>query len=143
MGERSLARELHDAFGNLSKRKQHRYATESARGEAGVLNYLTFQEDGVSAGQLKEKINVGSGRMADILKSLESKSLIRRNTNTEDYRKVIVSITEEGKRTAEERRKTVQKGYEGLIEYLGTEETQELIRLLKRVDEYDELNNPE
>ena len=109
---------------------------DSIRGEYGVLNCLMELEDGASAGELGKRLHVVPGRMADILKSLESKQLIIRNRDENDRRIVKVTITEEGKRASKVKRAEIHEEYEGLFRLLGEKDVKELIRLLKIVLSY-------
>ena len=94
--EEKLGVELYNLLAELLNRKINRTVLDSIRGEYGVLRYLVYVEDNVSAGVLTEQLHVVPGRMTDILKSLESKGLIKRYRSQEDKRKVKVCITDEG-----------------------------------------------
>ncbi len=50
-------------------------------GEIGVLSMLAFDQNPVTAGELSEKLNVTTARIARILNSLESKQYIRRKND--------------------------------------------------------------
>ena len=98
--EERLGVELYNLLAELLNRKINRTVLDSIRGEYGVLRYLAYVEDNVSAGVLTEQLHVVPGRMTDILKSLESKGLIKRYRSQEDKRKVKVCITDEGREEA-------------------------------------------
>ncbi|HCO28113.1 MAG TPA: MarR family transcriptional regulator [Lachnospiraceae bacterium] len=99
---------------------------------------MTLCEDGLTSGELKEKIGVGSGRISDILRSLESKKLIQRMTDPEDNRRVRVYVTEKGKDFAKEKHDLMKKRLVHLMDFLGEKDAKELIRLMKRIKEYQE-----
>ena len=132
----NLGEELYSLLAELLNRKINRTVQDSIRGEYGVLRYLLYVKDNESAGALTEQLHVVPGRMTDILKSLEYKGLIKRSRDIEDKRRVIVSITEEGRIEAENKRKYISEEYQGLFKILGQEDTKELIRLLKVVLSY-------
>lgn len=67
------------------------------RGEVGVLSYLTFDKEMASAGELSNKLNVTTARIASILNSLENKGFIKRKIDEFDKRKTLVVITSKGK----------------------------------------------
>lgn len=136
MLEENLGEELYNLLAELLNRKINRTVQDSIRGEYGVLRYLMYVQDNVSAGILTEQLHVVPGRMTDILKSLEAKGFIRRHRDEEDKRKVNVCITDAGKVEAEEKRTYISKEYQGLFEILGKKDTKELIRLLKIVLAY-------
>lgn len=136
MLEENLGEELYNLLAELLNRKINRTVLDSIRGEYGVLRYLMYVQDNVSAGILTEQLHVVPGRMTDILNSLESKRFIKRCRDEEDKRRVNVCITDEGRREAREKRNYIGKKYQGMFELLGKEDTEELIRLLKIVLAY-------
>ena len=136
MSEDNLRDELYNLLAELLNRKINRTVQDSIRGEYGVLRYLMYVHDNVSAGVLTEQLHVVPGRMTDIQKSLEGKGFIKRCRDEEDKRKVNVCITEEGKIEAKEKRNYITNEYEGLFQILGKKDTKELIRLLKIVLSY-------
>ena len=71
--------------------------------------------------------------MADILTSLEKKGLIKRERDESDRRVVRVSITKEGVKTVAAKRDEIRAEYRGLYDLLGKKDTEDLIRLLKKV----------
>lgn len=136
MSDENLGEELYNLLADLLNRKINRTVQDSIRGEYGVLRYLLYVQDNVSAGRLTEQLHVVPGRMTDILKSLENKGFISRRRNEEDRRKVNVCITEKGREEAREMRSYISKEYQGMFKILGKKDTEELIRLLKIVLAY-------
>lgn len=136
MSEENLGEELYSLLAELLNRKINRTVQDSIRGEYGVLRYLMYVEDNVTAGTLTEQLHVVPGRMTDILKSLENKGFIIRCRDEEDKRRVNVCITEDGKSEAEEKRNYISDEYQNLFQILGDKDTRELIRLLKIVLSY-------
>ncbi|MBU5488835.1 MarR family transcriptional regulator [Clostridium sp. MSJ-8] len=136
MTEENLGEELYNLLAELLNRKINRTVQDSIRGEYGVLRYLAYVKNNESAGALTEQLHVVPGRMTDILKSLEAKGMIRRFRDENDLRRVIVSITDNGRIEAEEKRKYIRNEYQGLFKILGQDDTKELIRLLKVVLSY-------
>lgn len=136
MLEEDLGEELYNLLAEFLNRRINRTVQDSIRGEYGVLRYLMYVQNNVTAGTLTEQLHVVPGRMTDILKSLEGKGFIRRFKDEEDKRRVNVCITDEGKFEAEEKRKYIADEYKGLFKLLEKDETEELIRLLKVVLSY-------
>lgn len=136
MEEENLSEELYNLLADLLNRKMNRTVLDSIRGEYGVLRYLVYVQDNVSAGLLTQQLHVVPGRMTDILNSLENKGLIARRRDEEDRRKVNVCITPQGRKQAYEMRAHIRQEYQGLFEILGKKDTEELIRLLKIVLAY-------
>ena len=138
MTEENLGEELYNLLADLLNRKMNRTVLDSVRGEYGVLRYLVYVQDHVSAGLLTEQLHVVPGRMTDILNSLENKGWIARNRDEEDRRRIKVSITETGKIQARQMRAHIREEYQGMFRILGKRDTEELIRLLKIVLAYPE-----
>ena len=136
MTEENLAEELYNLLAALLNRKMNRTVLDSVRGEYGVLRYLVYVQDNVTAGVLTEHLHVVPGRMTDILNSLENKGLIERNRDEEDRRRVKVCITEEGIIQATQMRAHIRDEYQGMFQILGKKDTEGLIRLLKIVLAY-------
>ena len=134
--EEDLGDELYNLLAEFLNRRINRTVQDSIRGEYGVLRYLKYIQDNVTAGMLSEQLHVVPGRMTDILKSLENKGFIRRCKDEEDKRRVNVCITDTGRSEAEEKRQYIEKEYKGLFEILSKDDTEELIRLLKIVLSY-------
>lgn len=107
--------------------------TEFNRGEIGVLSYLAFDKDRALAGELSEKLNVTTARIASILNSLESKEYINRKEDDLDKRKTLVVITEKGKRLADEAKTEVMKKIVKVIREIGCEEIKDYLRIVLKI----------
>ena len=134
----AISQELYVMFANLGRWNLQKEATASVSGEEGLLHYLAYKKNGVSSGFLKEQLEVGSGRMADILKRLEEKELISRRDDPKDSRKVIVYITEQGREHAVRTNERLHAWYRKLQEYLGERDSRELVRILRRLGSFEE-----
>lgn len=128
-----LAEEFLKIWAQIIRNPFHKESETTSRGELGVLGYLAFVKDGVSPGELREKFGVGSGRIADTLKSLSQKDLIERREDGSDKRKALVFLTETGRKTALAKRKAVQQTHVKLMKFLGEKDSEELIRIVKRI----------
>lgn len=102
-------------------------------GEVGVLSYLAFDKDGVSAGELSEKIGVTTARIANILNSLENKKYIKRKEDKLDKRKTIVVITAKGKEIAFDAKEEVINKIAKVIKEIGYDEIKEYARLALKI----------
>ncbi|MBQ1393708.1 MAG: hypothetical protein IIY81_09335, partial [Lachnospiraceae bacterium] len=63
MREENLGEELYNLLAEVLNRKENRVVLDSIRGEYGVLRYLMYVEDQVSARELTEQLHVVPGRM--------------------------------------------------------------------------------
>lgn len=108
---------------------------EFNRGEIGVLGYLAFEKDEATAGELSEKLNVTTARIASILNSLEAKDHIKRTEDNKDKRKTLVVVTKKGKALAKKAKKEVIDKITKVINEIGEEETKEYIRITLKIRE--------
>ena len=70
---------------------------EGFHGVIPVLSELVKYEDGIVAGEIAEKFQISTARVAKILNYLEDKEYVIRKKHEIDKRVTIVSITEKGK----------------------------------------------
>lgn len=103
------------------------------RGEVGVLSYLAFDKDEASAGELSEKLNVTTARIASILNSLENKDYIKRKEDTFDKRKTLVVITDKGKTLAIDIKKEIINKIIKVIKEVGYDEIKEYARVALKI----------
>lgn len=104
----------------------------AARGEAQILLMLAHRNEAVCAGELTEHVGLTSGRVANILKQLERKGYIERTPGTDDRRKVLVCLTEDGQQYAKHVYRKELDGYAWLLRVLGEADAREFMRLLKQ-----------
>jgi DNA-binding MarR family transcriptional regulator len=83
-------------------------------------------------------MNTSTARVAMALKSLESKGYIERRADAKDRRKVIVSITAQGRELVETERKDMHDRIVALLNQLGGGDARNYIRLAGRIAEISE-----
>ena len=88
---------------------------------------------------MQKHLNVGSGRIANALNTLQNKGLIFRQDALDDRRKVKVFITEEGKLLQENRRREYMEYIQRVLEKMGEEEASEFLRLLEKFMNYNQI----
>jgi DNA-binding MarR family transcriptional regulator len=106
---------------------------EFSQGEVKMLEYLYIFQDGITAGELSDKINISTARVATILNGLEKKHLIRRCADDQDKRKIVVYLTEGGRKTGQEKYEMMLRHMSRLFSALGERDTLELLRLFRRI----------
>ena len=107
----------------------------AGHGEEGVLLQLYFDGREETAGDLARKLVLTSGRIANILRQLEKKKYIVRTIGTDDRRKVLVSLTESGRRHIDKVYSRSLARSAGMLDLLGEEDAHDLLRLFSPIAE--------
>lgn len=124
-----------DFFDIIAKRKKTllEIPLNCSQGETGTLLYLTFVKDGISSSELAENLEVSLPRITSVLNSLESKKLIKKETDAKDKRKTIIQITKMGKKLVLEKREEAIEKITKIIEKLEENEIKEYIRISQKI----------
>lgn len=130
---RQSAEKLLSLMTQSQKKPVHRNARHLSVGEVGLLRCLFLRENAMSAGELGRIMDIGSGGVANLLNSLEKKGYIRRDMNPSDRRGIMVSLSDEGRRLAESQEKKALDLTRGLLERLGKDDTEQLIRIYQKM----------
>ncbi|HXY71701.1 MAG TPA: MarR family transcriptional regulator [Actinomycetota bacterium] len=86
-----------------------------------------------SAGELSRALVMSSGGMTNLLDRLEERGLIRRISDPDDRRSVLVELTAAGKKTVDRAVSTEASREESLFEELAPGERKELNDALRRI----------
>jgi DNA-binding MarR family transcriptional regulator len=135
MDYKSLAEELFQIMTRTAKLPFQKKVDDLSHGERRILGYLTFGKNWVPSGDLSDKLDLTTPRVASALNSLAKKGYIERNRDENDKRMVIVSITEAGKSFMMEEYNKLISMMQQTLERLGENDAQELIRIIKRIKE--------
>jgi DNA-binding MarR family transcriptional regulator len=95
------------------------------------------QEGPMTAGRLAERARLSPGAITALLDRLETKGLARRTRDTEDRRRVLVEVTPELRRGAEQLYGTPEEGAQALVGY-SDEQLEFLIGFLRGSIAYQE-----
>lgn len=106
------------------------------RGEIGTLLYLRHECNNVLAGDISKRLDLTTGRMASVLKSLDHKDFIIRKKSEEDARKTIVSITKLGEEHIDNHSKETHKRLSKMLEFLGEEDAKSFVRIQRKIIEF-------
>jgi len=119
-------------FQRSSRQKQ---IDETMRGEGFALLYISRQEGSVLPGDISSAMNISTARIAAALNSMENKGLITRRIDKEDRRRILVELTEAGRRLAAERDQMALSHTKQMLELLGESDAKALVRILRRLSE--------
>ena len=103
------------------------------RGENGVLLYLYHVERPMYPGELTEKLGLTTGRIANILRVLESSGLIVRTPDARDKRRVRVALTSSGEVQARRQNAEALAFHEKLMSRLKPGEAEQFLYMMKRL----------
>ncbi len=91
------------------------------------------KEDGISARELAESINVTPGAITQFADTLIERGLIRRDEDPDDRRIVRIRLTESGRNQFKELRREFLASATQALEVLSNEEIRQVIELLTKV----------
>ena len=91
------------------------------------------QMERIRVSELVKMMHCPAPAVSRQLKSLESRSFILRETDPEDRRNTLVSLTDAGIAKAKEMEACLNEFARGVYERMGAEDMEELIRLLRRL----------
>ena len=86
--------------------------------------------------EISKRLHVTSPTITQLLKGLEANGLIERNIDLTDRRAVGISLTERGEMVTQQAAEAFSTSLNGLIEYLGEEQSNQLAELLSKVSRY-------
>ncbi|MBR2750299.1 MAG: MarR family transcriptional regulator [Clostridiales bacterium] len=102
-------------------------------GIGNVLGFLMCSGHEVSAGEISEYMNVSTARVAVLLKKMSDKGLITKKNDPEDGRRVLVSITEQGKEAFYEKQKEILLYGGAIVEHFGVDRIKDFIKSCREI----------
>jgi DNA-binding MarR family transcriptional regulator len=85
---------------------------------------------------ISKQLHVTAPTVTQLIKSLEAHGLIERNVDPTDRRAVSIRLTEKGKEVTQKATDTFMTTIHGLVDYLGEEQSYQLVDLLIKVTAY-------
>jgi DNA-binding MarR family transcriptional regulator len=146
-GEETAARKLIEVFMLFNKMNWNHQPMEPKKKHSElrllvVIKRMGKQSDeGVKVSELSRFLRVTSPTVTQLLNQLEETGLVVRKEDPKDRRAVRVSLTVEGDETAKNALRGYMDRMNGLVDYLGEDDTENLTRLLKKVSVYFEQLN--
>lgn len=132
MDYKELTKEFMDDM--FLKKPPFKHVLDLSRGEMGTMLYLVVENDKAIVGDISNRLELSSGRMASIIKGLEKKGYITKSKSEVDKRKMIVSPTEKGRKLIKEHGETVFNRIYHLLRFLGEEDAKHYVRINKRLN---------
>lgn len=114
--------------------------SNTVSGEMAVMRALMLADGKLSPSQIANRARISTPRVANILRSLETKGWITREPDKTDRRRVIVNVTDRGVAALEEKRRLSRRKTGEFLAELGPDDAHELVRLIHRMNEIIEKN---
>lgn len=125
-----LAESLCDIHFLYAKDLANVFEQRNTRGEEAALFWLSKIGGPVSAGELASRMGITSGRIANILSSLDRKKYIERRRSSRDRRQINVSLTQAGADHIQNVYENAKSSHILLLQKMGDEAAEEFIRLM-------------
>jgi DNA-binding MarR family transcriptional regulator len=135
MDYKQLAVQFMESMHMLHRARPHKRLNESMQGEAFVLQFLSYHQGYVLPSEISNVMGISSARVAAALNSLERKGLINRQIDPSDRRRILVSLTLQGKQLAADKEREMMEKTSALLSLLGEDDAKEYIRLTRRLAE--------
>ena len=103
-----------------------------------ALVYLYTSKEPVSAGDISKQLGVSTARVAVILRKMQEKGDITKETDPKDARKVVIRITSKGREFIEQRKSMFFNDIRDMTEKIGKERFDEFLDILSEVHEFME-----
>lgn len=91
------------------------------------------EERGIKVSEISRHLCVTSPTITQLINGLETRGLVERRPDSDDRRVVRIRLTERGEVILKQVSAAVQAYFKGLVEYLGEENSNQLIELLSKV----------
>lgn len=98
-----------------------------------ILKVIKDQNGEVIAGDISNKLNISTARVAVALKTLERKKYITKYKSLTDLRKTVVTLTPLGKEVLKIREEEINSLIEALLKDLTDEEIEQLIKIINKI----------
>jgi DNA-binding MarR family transcriptional regulator len=123
---------------------QNSYAITSVSGltprEMILMSYVKegtgVDGQGVTVSELSNNLNVASPTITQQINNLETHGFVERSIDREDRRVVRIRLTEKGLQAQQKASEAFLAAVNGLVDYLGEEDSERLAELMTRVFNY-------
>lgn len=141
MNKKEIVDEIIDLFASVKKVKWQSFEKFDLKPSEYTLIrtiYTNSKESDkfIKITELSNILDITPAAITHVINSLEDKELIERITTKDDRRVVYIKLTDAGINKYLELNKRSEENLLNLVEYLGNEDSNELIRILNKVIEY-------
>jgi len=100
----------------------------------GMLIGILVRKGQMKVSDLSEQMALSNSTVSGIIDRLEKNKFVERKRSEEDRRVVMVDVTEDFRKEAKERFKTVEDSLAGVLKLATSEEAEEVIKGLETLD---------
>jgi len=118
--------------------KHHHSDLKHAEKHLIFMIYNSHDNKALKPTELAKKMGVTLPAISHQINTLEKKGYITRVPDVHDKRISFVKLTEKGEQLNDELNEKFLKKIEGVVEYLGEDDSREILRIAKRIVEYKE-----
>src|SRR5256712_4739000 len=133
-------RQFNKAFMQFNRTELHQSFAGCKPSEFGVLfiikNGAKSESREMKVSEISKLLHVTSPTITQLLKGLEANGLVTRHIDPTDRRAVGIALTEKGEMVTQQAADAFSASFEGLVEYLGEEQSYQLAELLSKVFRY-------
>lgn len=108
-------------------------AIDPLHGQGYVLYHLCHRGAPAQPGELCAELGITTPRMTSILSALERQGLLKRTVSTTDRRRVIVTLTDDGRTLVQDHDAQQLERISSLLDLLGEEDAKACTRILDKV----------
>ena len=133
--------EVRELIKNLEAIKPKKLIDDCHVNKEGIMHalvYLYTSKEPVSAGDISKQLGVSTARVAVILRKMQEKGDITKETDPKDARKVVIRITSKGREFIEQRKSMFFNDIRDMTEKIGKERFDEFLDILSEVHEFME-----
>ena len=132
-----LVQELVATFRQFPKVFAKRSLVGQKRSELMVLFIIKKSgQTQMKVSEISKRLHVKAPTVTQLVNELESRGQVERITSSSDRRSVWIQLTEEGEQVLQKAEEEMQKTYSGLVDFLGEEESKQLISTLNKMYAY-------
>ncbi|HEY3991531.1 MAG TPA: MarR family winged helix-turn-helix transcriptional regulator [Ktedonobacteraceae bacterium] len=142
-GRSPVVQKLMRAFMQFNRAAWHQQQHTVAGCKPSEIRVLFCIKKGMKPGSSEIKVSeisklllVTSPTVTQLLKGLEANGLIERHIDPLDRRAVGVRLTKKGEDVTQQAMNDFVASFQGMVEYLGEEESNQLVELLSKVFRY-------
>lgn len=130
-----LAEELLKNMTLANKSKPLAKLSKIIHGEMFALQMIALHDNDITPGDISKAAGTSPARIAAELNNLEHKGLITREIDPVNRRRILICLTAEGKKIADEHRCDVINAATLLLKQLGKKDAKEYVRIIGKLGE--------